>query len=56
MYVLKPLLNIVTARIEALVISGIKFSYTCVKEICSLYVWPHFDTFYELPIIVEVLW
>jgi hypothetical protein len=36
MYILKLLLNIVTAGIEALVISGKKFLFACVKEICHL--------------------
>jgi hypothetical protein len=34
--ILKLLLNIVTAGIESLVVSGNKFLYTCVKEICHL--------------------
>jgi hypothetical protein len=36
MYILKLLLNLVTARIEALVVSGKKFLYACVKEVDSL--------------------
>jgi hypothetical protein len=35
-YMLKLLLNIVTARIETLVASGNKFLYACVKEVCRL--------------------
>jgi hypothetical protein len=35
-YILKLLLNIVTSGIEALVVSGNKFLYTCVKEVCRL--------------------
>jgi hypothetical protein len=35
-YILKLLLNIITARIEALVILGNKFLYACVKEVCHL--------------------
>jgi hypothetical protein len=35
-YILKLLLNIVTAGIEALVVSGNKFLYVCVKEVCRL--------------------
>jgi hypothetical protein len=35
-YIHKLLLNIVTARIEALVISGSKFLYASVKEACHL--------------------
>jgi hypothetical protein len=36
MYILKLLLNVVPAGIEALVISGNKFLYACVKEVCHL--------------------
>jgi hypothetical protein len=36
MYMLKLLLNIVTAGIEALVVLGNKFLYACVKEVCLL--------------------
>jgi hypothetical protein len=36
MYVLKQLLNIVTAGIEAPVILGNKFLYACVKEVYRL--------------------
>jgi hypothetical protein len=35
MYILKLLLNVVTAGIEALVL-GNKFLYACVKEVCRL--------------------
>jgi hypothetical protein len=35
-YMLKLCPNVVTARSKALVISGIKFSYACVKEVCCL--------------------
>jgi hypothetical protein len=35
-YILKLLLNVVTAGIEELVISGNKFLYACVKEVCGL--------------------
>jgi hypothetical protein len=38
MYIPKLLLNVVTAGIEALVISGKKFLYACVKEVCRLQV------------------
>jgi hypothetical protein len=48
MYILKLLLSIVTAGIEALVVSGYKFC----MPVSSL---PHFDTFHQLLIIVEVL-
>jgi hypothetical protein len=53
-YVLKLLLNIVTAGIEALVL-GNKFLYACVKGVCCLWAQPHFDTFHQL-ITVEALW
>jgi hypothetical protein len=33
-YILKTILNVVTAEIEALVVLGNKFLYACVKEIC----------------------
>jgi hypothetical protein len=35
-YMVKLLLSIVTAGIEALIISGSKFIYACVKEVCRL--------------------
>jgi hypothetical protein len=35
-YILKPLLNVVTARTETLVILRSKFLYACVKEVCHL--------------------
>jgi hypothetical protein len=35
-YILKLLLNIVTARMEALVASENKFLYACVKEVCCM--------------------
>jgi hypothetical protein len=35
-YILKLLLNIVTAGIEALVVSRNKFLHACVKEVCRL--------------------
>jgi hypothetical protein len=54
MYILKLLLNTVTARSEALV-SGNKFLYACVKEVCHLWAQPHFDSFHQL-IITEALW
>jgi hypothetical protein len=34
MYILKLLLNVVNAGIEALVKMGNKFLYACVKEVC----------------------
>jgi hypothetical protein len=36
MYILKLLFNIVTAGIEARIVSGNKFIYACVKEVCCL--------------------
>jgi hypothetical protein len=35
-YILKLVLNVVTTGIEALVLSGNKFMYACVKEVCHL--------------------
>jgi hypothetical protein len=35
-YKLKLLLNVVTARTEAVVVTGSKFLYACVKEVCRL--------------------
>jgi hypothetical protein len=35
-YILKLLLSAVTARTEALVISGNTFLYSCAKEVCHL--------------------
>jgi hypothetical protein len=55
MYLLKLLLNTVTAGTEALVVSGNKFLYACVKEICHLWAQPHFDSFHQL-IIAEAQW
>jgi hypothetical protein len=55
-YVLKLLLNLVTTRTEALVISGNKVLYACVKEVCRLWAQPRFDTFHQFLIIVEALW
>jgi hypothetical protein len=55
-YILKPFLNVVTAGIEALVVSGNEFLYTCVKEVCHLWAQPCFDTFHQLLIIVETSW
>jgi hypothetical protein len=53
-YILKLLLNIVTAWIEALVL-GNKFLYACVKDVCRHWAQPRFDTFHQLLIIVEAL-
>jgi hypothetical protein len=36
MYTLELLLNIFIAEIEAILISGKEFLYTCVKEVCRL--------------------
>jgi hypothetical protein len=33
-YILKQLLNVVTARNEAPVVSGNKFLYACIKKVC----------------------
>jgi hypothetical protein len=55
-YILKILLSIVTDDIKALVVSGLKFLYACVKEVCRSWAEPSFDTFYQLLIIVEVMW
>jgi hypothetical protein len=54
-YILKLILNTGIARIEALVISGSKFLYARVKEVCCLQAQPRSDTFPQLPIIVEAL-
>jgi hypothetical protein len=51
-YILKLLLNIVTAWIEALVL-GNKFLCACVKEVCGHWAQPCLDTFHQLLIIVE---
>jgi hypothetical protein len=55
MYILKLLSNIVTAKIEALVLLGNKFRYACVKEVWCLLAQPCFDIFHQLLIIVEAL-
>jgi hypothetical protein len=45
------LLNLVTARIEALVVSGNKLLYVCAKEVCCLWA-----SFHQLLITAEALW
>jgi hypothetical protein len=50
-YIIKLLLNVVTAGIEALV-SVNKFFYACVKVVCHLWSQPRFDTFHPLLHIV----
>jgi hypothetical protein len=55
MAVLQPLLNVVTARTEALAILGNKFLHACVKEICCLLAQARFDTIRQLLFTVEVL-
>jgi hypothetical protein len=52
-YILKLLLNVVTDGIEAFVISGNNFLYACAKEVCPPWAEPCFDTFHQLPIIIE---
>jgi hypothetical protein len=46
MCILKLLLDVVTAEIEAFVMSGDKFLYACVKEVCRVLTQPRFDTFH----------
>jgi hypothetical protein len=53
-YIRKLLLIVVTAGIEALVLSGNKFLYACIEEVCDMEAQPHFDTFHHI-ITVEVL-
>jgi hypothetical protein len=55
-YILKLLQNLVTAGIEAFVVSGNRFWYACVKEVCCLWTQPRSDIFHQLFIIVEALW
>jgi hypothetical protein len=55
MYIHKLLLNIVTAGIEAFVVSENKFLYACVKEICRLWAQPCFDTLHQLLTTVEAV-
>jgi hypothetical protein len=52
-YILQLLLNVVSAWIEARVVSRNKFLYACVKEVCRHWAQPRFDTFHQLLIIVE---
>jgi hypothetical protein len=52
-YILKLLLNIVTAGIEALVASGNKFLYARDSEICRLCAQPRFDTFQQLVLLLK---
>jgi hypothetical protein len=54
-HIFKLLINIVTAEIEALIISGNKVLYACVKEVCCLWALQCFGTFRQLLIFVEVL-
>jgi hypothetical protein len=56
MYILELLLNVVTAGTEALVASGNRFLYACIKEVYRLWAQPRFDTFQQPLTIVEVLW
>jgi hypothetical protein len=53
---LQLLLNLVSAGIETLLLSGIKFVYACVKEVYRLWDEPCFDTLHQLLITVEELW
>jgi hypothetical protein len=55
-YILKLLLSVVTAGIEALVVLENKFLYVCVKEVCHLWTEPRFENFHQLLIIVEAPW
>jgi hypothetical protein len=54
-YIFKPLLNVVSAGIEALIVSGNKFLHACVKAVCRLWAQPRFDTFHQLLIIIQEL-
>jgi hypothetical protein len=54
-YILKLLLNVVTALIKAFSVSGNKFLYACVKEVCRHWAQSRFDTFHQLLIIVETI-
>jgi hypothetical protein len=51
-YILKWLLNVVTARIEAVAWRN-KFLYAYVKEICHLWAQPRFDTFHQLSLLLK---
>jgi hypothetical protein len=53
---LKLLLNVVVAGIEALVVSGNKFMYAHIKEVWRLWTQPRFGPFHQLLFIVETLW
>jgi hypothetical protein len=53
--ILKLLFTIVTAGIDARVVSENKFLYAWVREVCRLWARPLLDTFHRL-IIVEALW
>jgi hypothetical protein len=55
-YILKLLLNVVTAGIEALVILENKFLYAWVKEVCRLWAQSRFETYHQLLLIFEGLW
>jgi hypothetical protein len=41
-YILKILLNVVTIATDTLIISGNKFVYACVREVCRLWAQPRF--------------
>jgi hypothetical protein len=53
-YILKLRLNVVTAGTEALVVSGNKYLYAYLKEVCRHWAQPRFDTYHQdLIIVVE---
>jgi hypothetical protein len=45
-YILKPLLDIVTAAIEAIIILENKFLFDCLKEVYRLWVHPRLDAYF----------
>jgi hypothetical protein len=55
MYILNLFLKVFITGIEAIVVSGNKFLYACVKEVCLLCAQPRFDAFRQNLFIVEVL-
>jgi lipid-A-disaccharide synthase-like uncharacterized protein len=54
LYILKLLLKVVTAGTDEL--SGNKFLFACVKEVCHLWAQSCFDTLDQLLVIIEELW
>jgi hypothetical protein len=55
-YILRLLVNVVTPGIEAVVLSGNKFLYACVRGACRLWAQPRFVICHQFLNIAEALW